>query len=307
MKIKYSSLLTYTSAFLLSACGGSSSDEGEESNLLTGRFIDSAVVNIEYETETQKGVTNDRGEFKFNRGEDIETISFSIGELKLPTVPTNTVITTLDLAKTTDTSDPTVVNINRLLQSLDKDSNPSNGIEITEQAKLIARQLDFSMSVTDFAVDADVINLVNNSDQISPGLVSEADATEHFESTLSDITSSYFTDTYLMTYEQYSPQTVSPCEGKVVDSHNLILTTTINNDGDLYSCSLPDKPQISCIVNDLDNNGMYYSFGTNTENTITGLQLLFENDTLSGKWVINIPEDIGGGTTDCGIVTGVKL
>ncbi len=84
MKTKYSSLLTYTSAFLLSACGGSSSDEGEESNLLTGRFIDSAVVNIEYETETQKGVTNDRGEFKFNRGEDIETISFSIIAFVIP-------------------------------------------------------------------------------------------------------------------------------------------------------------------------------------------------------------------------------
>ncbi len=46
--------------------GGSSSD-----NILTGRLLDSAVINVDYKTPTQSGVTSEAGEFNYLAGEMI--------------------------------------------------------------------------------------------------------------------------------------------------------------------------------------------------------------------------------------------
>ncbi|MEB3733367.1 hypothetical protein ULF88_02705 [Halopseudomonas pachastrellae] len=53
------------------------------------------------------------------------------------------VLTPLDLAGSTDINDPVVINIARLLQTLDEDGNPDNGIVIPELATTAA--LDFNL------------------------------------------------------------------------------------------------------------------------------------------------------------------
>ena len=98
------------------------------------------MINIGYRTETVEGVTNSLGEYNYIVG---ETVTFFIGDLVFPTVSASGVVTPLQLADTEDTSDPTVVNIIRLLQTLDVDGDPSNGIEISDTARFAVRVLSY--------------------------------------------------------------------------------------------------------------------------------------------------------------------
>ena len=101
---------------ILVSCGGGGG--GSSNPTSTGVFIDSPVINIGYRTETQNGVTNSRGEFKYHPG---ETITFFIGDLEFPPVLAGERVTPLDMADTDDITHPMVINIARLLQTLDKD------------------------------------------------------------------------------------------------------------------------------------------------------------------------------------------
>jgi hypothetical protein len=173
----------------LVACGGGSSssspndNENDSNNTQTGVFLDSPVANIGYRTETLEGVTNSLGEYDYVDG---ETVTFFIGDLELPPVTAAETVTPLGLARSDDTSNPTVVNIIRLLQTLDEDGNPDNGITITETAKSAATQVDFELSITDFESSSAVTNLVANSGSSNVELISQNDAIAHFENTLRD-------------------------------------------------------------------------------------------------------------------------
>jgi hypothetical protein len=173
--------LLIISAFfiVLSSCGGGSGgDSGSANPLSTGTFVDSPVINIGYRTETQNGVTNSRGEFKYFPG---ETVIFFIGDLEFPSVLADEIVTPLDIAGTDDIFHHMVVNIIRLLQSLDKDGNPGNGITITDMAKNNAVALDFDLSVTIFQSLSGISSLVANGGQdvSKTELVSVLEATLH--------------------------------------------------------------------------------------------------------------------------------
>ena len=85
---------------ILVSCGGGSSNPAS-----TGVFIDSPVINIGYRTETQNGVTNSRGEFRYHPG---ETVTFFIGPLEFPSVLAGAKVTPLDMAETDDVFHPMV-------------------------------------------------------------------------------------------------------------------------------------------------------------------------------------------------------
>ena len=180
-----------TTVLVIAACGGGGDGGGDSSfgsssgsAVSTGVFIDSPVVNIGYRTETRSGVTNAQGEYKFMPG---ETVTFFIGDLEFPPVPASGVVTPLELAGTSNVSDPAVVNMIRLLQTLDKDGDPDTvGIEITDIAKVVATPVDFSQPVAVFEGLSAVLNLIANAGQDAPvsALVDEAVATSHFRSVL---------------------------------------------------------------------------------------------------------------------------
>ncbi|KZX85176.1 hypothetical protein A3715_28725, partial [Oleiphilus sp. HI0009] len=113
-----------------------------------------------------------------------ETVTFFIGDLELPAVEATGVVTPLTIAGTQDTSDDTVVNITRLLQSLDTDGDPDNGIEIADEASDVATAVDFTQSITDFANSTAVTTLVANSGSTTTALISEDQAISHLEETL---------------------------------------------------------------------------------------------------------------------------
>lgn len=181
------------SMLVLSACGGGGGGSGSNSSsnnngnnntnnvaTETGVFLDSAVEGLHYETDTQSGTTNSDGEFQYVAG---ESIIFSIGDVKFQTLRAKAEISPFDLAGTADTSDTELINITRLLQTLDTDADPSNGITISNDAHLSATGMTLNFSSLTF--DADVTNLINNSGTTNTALVDGTDAIAHLTSNVS--------------------------------------------------------------------------------------------------------------------------
>jgi hypothetical protein len=137
------------------------------------------VANIAYSTQTLSGMTNADGEFDYLAG---ETITFSIGGIELPSTLAKELLSPLDLVGTTDTNNTAVVNIARLLQSLDVDGDPDNGIEISDVAAEQAQGLQLDFSSPDF--DAEVVNLVANSGSVTTTLIDADVARLHLEESL---------------------------------------------------------------------------------------------------------------------------
>lgn len=148
-----------------------------------GVLLDSPVINISYQTETLSGVTDENGQYEYIPG---ETVTFHVGDLIFPSANAFAILTPLDLANTSDTSDPEVINIIRLLQSLDQDGATENGITITQTAKDNARQVDFTLSVAEFASSPSVLSVVSNGgqDNVINELIDSQTAVSHFESQL---------------------------------------------------------------------------------------------------------------------------
>lgn len=178
-----------SSAFVLTGCGGSSGsssideDAGGSTATETGVFVDAAVAGINYTTSPsgQSGKTNELGEYDYEAG---DTVVFSIGGIDLPAVEATGRITPADMGSgATDwSSDQTVVNILRLLQTLDSDDDASNGITITDDVHTALQDMDLdpALSETDFETQANTaINATGKT------LIATADAVGHFKSSQS--------------------------------------------------------------------------------------------------------------------------
>lgn len=172
---------------LLPGCGSSSSDNSDNTGnagteILTGRFVDSAVSGISYRTETRSGKTNANGEFTYLAG---ETVVFGLGDLQFPAVTAAQILTPLELAGVSDINDTGVVNMARLLQSLDQDCDPDNGITISGEALLSAAGLSLDFEDPNF--DTKVGNLVANGGQMDSSckvLIDASQAVAHLQETL---------------------------------------------------------------------------------------------------------------------------
>jgi hypothetical protein len=178
--VKFLTLLT-TLALVACGGGGGGGSSGPATKSV-GVFIDSPVSGINYRTASGSGQTNASGEFSYVVG---ETVTFSIGNIDLPSAPANSTITPLNLANTTDVNNQVVSNILVLLQSLDTDGNPSNGIQITSAAHTAASSsLDFNVTPSSFRTNSSVTSLIANSGSSNTTPVSLASATNHFQTTL---------------------------------------------------------------------------------------------------------------------------
>ncbi|MFQ5643285.1 MAG: hypothetical protein ACE5FQ_06255 [Thiogranum sp.] len=82
-----------------------------------GRLVDGPVQGVHYESGSLSGVTGSNGEFQYEEG---KTIRFSIGEIVLGEgVTPRALMTPVDLVPGATLETPAVINIARLLQSLD--------------------------------------------------------------------------------------------------------------------------------------------------------------------------------------------
>lgn len=144
-------LLVLGSIYLLTltACGGGGSSETSRANpLQTGVFLDSPVSGLYYETATQSGTTSASGEFQYLPG---ESVTFSLGGITLGSSSASGQVTPLDLVGANSIEDAKarglfnrLVNLLVFLQSLDRDHNPDNGIDLTDlHAALVNEELNF--------------------------------------------------------------------------------------------------------------------------------------------------------------------
>ena len=151
--------------------GGDSrdSDKKDENAGLTivvddGRLIDAPVEGVSYQSGSLAGITGSSGEFQYEVG---STIRFFIGDIDLGRAVTGkSVITPLDLVVDGATDTPAVINIARLLQSLDSD--PYDGIiTIPAAVRAAATRSNVALSsAIEFLDFSDTAAFVNAASQL---------------------------------------------------------------------------------------------------------------------------------------------
>lgn len=97
-----------------------------------GMFV-GPVNGLAYRTRTHEGTTGEAGGFWFFPG---ETVELFIGDVSIGSAPADQRISPLDIFPTRETTDPIVVNLARLLLSLDDDEDPKGPVEITASSAL---------------------------------------------------------------------------------------------------------------------------------------------------------------------------
>ncbi len=150
--------------------------------LQTGVLFDAPVAGVNYKTATQSGITDAQGQYAYLLG---EKVTFSIGDIVFPTTSAGPVVTPLDMAGVTDLTNTSVINIVRLLQTLDVDGDPTNGITIGPAAHTAATGLSITFDSATF--DTDVANLVSNSGSVNTSLIDGAAAISAFKRSLSTL------------------------------------------------------------------------------------------------------------------------
>jgi len=120
----FSSGLALSAAIVLVGCGGGS-DTPVNTTPSTGTsyYIDAAVSGINYKCGSQEGITGEDGSFTFEVG---QSCTFYLGDIKLRDVD-------VSLLHDGEKVHETDVAIARVLQSLDTDGDPDNGITINEE------------------------------------------------------------------------------------------------------------------------------------------------------------------------------
>ena len=121
-----------------------------------GHFIDSPVGGLGIISDTTNCKTDESGGFDYFPGERVELF---LGHLPLGDALAAHKISPLDIFESADTSDPRVINMARLLQSLDADASPKEGIMITEAVEfcLFEATEALGLSTVDFS-NADQID-----------------------------------------------------------------------------------------------------------------------------------------------------
>jgi len=113
-------------SFAVTGCGGSDTPATQ-----TGALLDSAVQGVTYTSKACPSgcTTNAKGEFTYREG---DTVTFKIGDLTIGNAGGKAKLFLNDLTGETDILGEKTVALAMLLQSLDTDGNPENGITIVK-------------------------------------------------------------------------------------------------------------------------------------------------------------------------------
>jgi hypothetical protein len=216
--------------------------------VLSGRFIDSAVEGVRFETPTQSGLTDVFGIFKYIGG---ETVSFSIGDILLGTSTGRTRLTPMDLVPG-DLNNPQVVNILRFVQSLDEDNNPDNGIRIPDAVSIraLGQTLDFSLSTAGFEIAANALLTLLTSGSVNV-LIDASSAQAHFMASLNSSNSKNVTITGNPICDDFGGKGEFGCR-IVPDGAPPNIGLTIKNDDASISIEIANMQHIELIDTDSD-------------------------------------------------------
>jgi hypothetical protein len=161
-------------SFFFSSGGNNKDEEQQNAGLVIivgdGTLVDAPVAGVRYESGALAGITGGSGEFRYEVG---NTIRFFIGDIVLgQPVMGKAVITPLDLVANGTADTPAVINIARLLQSLDSDPNDAV-ITIPAAVRAAAVRSNGALSpAIEFLDFSDEATFVNTASQLVAVLTS---------------------------------------------------------------------------------------------------------------------------------------
>ncbi len=239
--------LSLVTAMVLVGCGSSSdsssnfSDNSNQNDEVletkTGYFLDSAVVGADYITSSElNGTTDEFGRFKYKDGDKVKLY---IGKLLLGEVePTDEgLITPKSLASQSEDSEKAETLILRVLQSLDSDSNATNGITIDSTTKESFASIDKEVNILSLESEerlTDIPEIGTKIDRDNDGIidVNATDANAHFEESISTWNDGH-----------------RPDENEVENSTQDTMDDTKHEDGKDTNNVIPDNNQTDNHVN----------------------------------------------------------
>jgi len=155
--------------FMFSGCGSDSDIPDVPTG--TAFYIDSAVSGVNYTCGSTEGITGSEGEFTFEIG---GSCTFYLGDMELRAVDAGLLVDGESVYETD-------VEIARILQSLDSDGDPSNGITI--DAEIVAAIVAAGITELPDTV-AEMDEMLAVVEAAGGTVVSEDDAMEHMLTTL---------------------------------------------------------------------------------------------------------------------------
>lgn len=248
----YALSVTIMGAFL-SACSGGANETTPitppDTTVQTGYFLDSGVEGLKFSTPTQSGYTSTGGIFHYING---EKISFSMGNLPLGEATAKTIMTPLDIVSgAKDTNNSTVQNILRLLQTVDDDDNPKNGIKLTSEFKDL--NLSYALlQLVELKNENEILVALQTVDPTLSTLVSKDQALEHFNAINEQLTKTYIESETFLTFED-----------ELINKSN----------NDIILVGFTSITQAQC-----DNNTSFNSTRTETYTTNTLTRVIVENN-----------------------------
>jgi predicted acyl esterase len=123
------------------------------------------IRGLKYRSPTASGITNERGEFAYRKG---ESVAFSVGGLVLGVVPAEPKVNLAQMVSRVAGNidklhDPAVTNLARLVYSLDCEGSVEAGVAIAPMVHELVGSgfINFSQSEADFAADPAVVALLD--------------------------------------------------------------------------------------------------------------------------------------------------
>jgi len=171
------------SMMAFTACGGGGSTTPTGATTGTGYYIDSAVEGVSFTCGAQTGTTDKDGKFTFEEGKEC---TFAIAGIELRKTLADQLTDGVKVLE--DNSD-----VQRFLQSIDNDGDPSNGIQITPEVLTVLTQaLQTFNSTGKLPKDTVLEDVVGHIDHNAPTFNGEVKTPEqvaaHFQGTLDGIT-----------------------------------------------------------------------------------------------------------------------
>ena len=155
--------------------------------LTSGTFVDAPVAGLSYTTSSElTGLTDADGRYDYRVG---DTVTFSIGNLVLGTVPAQGVVTPMTVASalvanTGNNPETVAVNLLVLLQSLDSNGNPDDGITFTAAIRdaVASNSIDLTAAETAFTSSlSSFVSSVSGASGVTLTPVDRTTAVEHFK------------------------------------------------------------------------------------------------------------------------------
>ncbi len=263
--------------------GGGGSTPGADSQ---GVFVDAPVAGLNYVTSSDiTGITDSEGRYNYRAG---DTVTFSIGGLDLGTVVAQGVVTPKTVAQALTSENPAnteavATNLLVLLQSLDADGDPDNGITFTADIRDAVAQNASSIDLTadEHAFTASIgtfVAAVASEAQVPLTPVTRDDAVAHFIGNAPTA----LAGAYVLANESFEPITQKTATLTIFRNNRYLLGGHYDN----ASCNLEEGRTAKTSLSFSDANGNGVEHGRYSWNPMTNefaiVNMLVETDGYCG-------------------------